>query len=258
MTSIIPIPNLPQTTSVNLFDVVVGVQSGTTVKMPLSQIAAATTAGVSSFNNRTGAVTLTTGDITGAGGAPIASPTFTGTVTIPAGAAITGYELTATANATFLPFTGGTLTGALTPSQTAGIVGTTTNNNANAGSVGQYISADNLTNVPVTNGIPTNIVSISLTAGDWDVQGNAQLNFSLGGSGTILSISTVSATFPVTTFLGLAAIFATDATQALIILATGAVRVSIASTTTVFLVGEAAFASGTAAAQGSISARRVR
>ena len=42
---------------------------------------------------------------------------------------------------------GGTMTGALTVSQTAGIVGTTTNNNANAGAVGEYIVADRLTNV---------------------------------------------------------------------------------------------------------------
>jgi hypothetical protein len=38
---------------------------------------------VTSFNGRAGAVTLTTADITGAGGAPLASPTFTGTVTAP-------------------------------------------------------------------------------------------------------------------------------------------------------------------------------
>lgn len=36
------------------------------------------TAGVSSFNTRTGAVTLLLTDVTGVGGAPIASPTFTG------------------------------------------------------------------------------------------------------------------------------------------------------------------------------------
>jgi len=40
---------------------------------------AASTSGVSSWNTRTGAVTLTLADVTGVGGAPIASPTFTGT-----------------------------------------------------------------------------------------------------------------------------------------------------------------------------------
>ena len=40
-------------------------------------------AAVTSFNTRTGAVTLTTADVTGAGGAPLASPVFTGNPTAP-------------------------------------------------------------------------------------------------------------------------------------------------------------------------------
>jgi len=44
---------------------------------------AASTGGVSSFNTRTGAVTLTGPDITGAGGALLASPTFTGVPAAP-------------------------------------------------------------------------------------------------------------------------------------------------------------------------------
>lgn len=46
--------------------------------------------------------------------APIASPTFTGTVTIPSGANISGYLTTSTASTTYLPRTGGALTGDLT------------------------------------------------------------------------------------------------------------------------------------------------
>jgi hypothetical protein len=45
------------------------------------------TAGVSSFNTRTGAVTLTSADITGAGGALLVSPVFTGTPAGPTAAA---------------------------------------------------------------------------------------------------------------------------------------------------------------------------
>jgi hypothetical protein len=40
-------------------------------------------AGVSTWNNRTGAVTMTIGDITASGGAPIASPAFSGNPTAP-------------------------------------------------------------------------------------------------------------------------------------------------------------------------------
>jgi hypothetical protein len=43
----------------------------------------ASTTGVSQFNGRTGAITLTAADITAAGGAPLASPAFTGTPTAP-------------------------------------------------------------------------------------------------------------------------------------------------------------------------------
>jgi hypothetical protein len=44
---------------------------------------AAISAGVSSFNTRTGAITLTLADVTGAGGAPLAAPHFTGVPTAP-------------------------------------------------------------------------------------------------------------------------------------------------------------------------------
>ena len=49
--------------------------------------------GVASFNTRTGAVTLTLADVTGVGGAPLASPSFTGLVTI--GGTIGGAGMTA-------------------------------------------------------------------------------------------------------------------------------------------------------------------
>jgi Chaperone of endosialidase len=58
----------------------------------------ASTGGVSSFNTRSGAVTLLTSDITGAGGAPIVSPALTGTPTAPTqGAADNSTKLATTA-----------------------------------------------------------------------------------------------------------------------------------------------------------------
>lgn len=65
----------------------------------------------------------------------------------------------------------GTLT--ITPAQAGGIVGTTTNNNANAGSVGEYLSNTGSA-VSLTSGSPTTVATITLTAGDWDVWGSAQ------------------------------------------------------------------------------------
>lgn len=65
-------------------------------------------AGVTSFNTRTGAVTLTTADVSAAGGAPLASPAFTGTPTAPtatAGTNNTQVATTAFVSASFLPIT---------------------------------------------------------------------------------------------------------------------------------------------------------
>ena len=89
---------------------------------------------VVTFNGRAGAVTLSSNDVTAALGfapAPLASPTFTGTVTIPSGASITGfaplasptftgspvvpgYLTTASAASTYAPLAAPALTGAAT------------------------------------------------------------------------------------------------------------------------------------------------
>lgn len=59
-------------------------------------------------------------------------------------------------------------TSTITPSSIAGIVGTTTNDSAQAGSVGETITAT-ATGVAQTSATLTNVTSIPLTAGDWDV-----------------------------------------------------------------------------------------
>lgn len=88
----VSISNLPSaTTPLAGTEVLPIVQGGVTKKVPASALSGTGVAGVSSFNSRTGAVAPTSGDysvgqVTGA--APIASPTFTGTVTVPNGAAL--------------------------------------------------------------------------------------------------------------------------------------------------------------------------
>jgi len=90
------------------------------------------------------------------------------------GLAINGTKLLDLSSATFA-VTGavtisGTLgvTGTITPGQTTGIVGTTTNNNAQAGSVGEYIESviASGSSVSLTTSVMVNMTSISLTAGD--------------------------------------------------------------------------------------------
>lgn len=83
----------------------------TTIQLKGSVVLASDTGTTTQIGNSTGAITLT-GTVNAAGlvgYAPTASPTFTGTVTIPAGALITGYAPTANP----------TLTGTVTLSGTA-------------------------------------------------------------------------------------------------------------------------------------------
>jgi hypothetical protein len=148
-------------------------------------------------------------------------------------------------------------TGNFTPSQTNGIVGTTTNNSANAGSVGEVVTATSGA-VSLTSTVLANITSISLTAGDWDVVGS--LAYQAAGTTTTTvtqaGISTTSATLPA---LPLYSAYAFSlAANAALFYAVPTQRISIASTTTVFLVSSANFAVSTATATGYIMARRVR
>jgi hypothetical protein len=166
----------------------------------------------------------------------------------------------------FAPLTVTSLTASstITPNQTAGVVGTNTNNSAQAGSVGEVISAVVLTGaaVALTTGVCANVTSISLTAGDWDVTGTVGLN--VGGTTVVQSvqsgISTTSATMPGFSTMGGATqlIGASFATGFPVGLGTGTARLSLASTTTVYLLATVGFTTSTAAAYGVIWARRAR
>ena len=214
-----------------------GLSCGTTFALTsgnLAQFASTTSAqllGVLSDETGSGAVVFDTSPT-------IASPTLSGTV---AGAHSYSGALS--------------FTSTITPSQTSGIVGTTTNNNANAGSIGEYVTATGA-GVALTNNVPANGTSISLTAGDWDVDGLGMVDSS-GGSvvgGVLFSLSTTSATLSTPR----TALLASLVTNGSAYLPCPTVRVSVASTTTVYLVVQASFASGSATGNGIIRARRVR
>ncbi|MFM0357949.1 hypothetical protein PQR12_31040 [Paraburkholderia nemoris] len=146
----------------------------------------------------------------------------------------------------------------ITPSQTAGIVGTTTNNNANVGSVGEYPTPGTCTTTSLTSAVAANCTSLSLTAGDWDVSAVAVFN----PAGTTIvnvqavGISTTSATF---SSIGTYSSYVWNSQAG-----TGStvpsptVRVSIASTTTVYMVVQGTFTTSTCTVSGFLRARRVR
>ena len=146
----------------------------------------------------------------------------------------------------------------------ASIVGVTTNSNAPTGAVGEFVSSNIALGsaVALTTATAKNVTSISLTAGDWDVEGNAA--FTAGATTTATAFaSAISAT---TNSLGTAPAsgayvqlgISVGAAGVEPILPTGKVRVSIASTTTIYLVAQSTFAVSTMSAYGFISARRVR
>jgi hypothetical protein len=149
--------------------------------------------------------------------APLASPTFSGTVTIP------------------------------------GVVNAS---NASAGTVGEFVTATQSTNVAMTTAVAINVTSISLTAGDWDVDGNAFILASAVTTNVVASVGTTSGALAGANSPGRIQLVATGIGQAC--WPTGRLRVNVSSPTTVYLVAQATFASGTCNAQGTIQARRMR
>lgn len=158
-------------------------------------------------------------------------------------------------------FTNLSASGPFSPAQTNGIIGTTTNNNANAGSWGEYQTNQTLATAATTD-VVMNATSISLGAGDWDVTGVVGSN-PAGTTTTsymLVGISTTSATFQV-----LSAGFLNYSQHPGSVAAGGKVngvapvtRISLASTTTVYLVAQTGFGVSTLTVNGLIRARRVR
>ena len=147
---------------------------------------------------------------------------------------------------------------------TGQIPGTTTNDNAAAGNVGEYVESVVAIGsaVALTTSTAANITSISLTAGDWDVDALAYFvpNAATVNTTEACSIGTVSATLDGTA----------GRVQAVTIPTAGITggsghscsippyRFSLSATTTIFLVAFAVFTTNTNAAFGRLAARRVR
>ncbi len=142
---------------------------------------------------------------------------------------------------------------------TQGIVGTTTNDNASSGYVGEYVYAEQLTPQALTTNTPLNVISISLTAGDWDVNATAVFagNFATVLTYALCSISATSATID-PNFNAEFSAGSTTITGAAPAIVAPLKRISIASTTTVYLVAQAGFTISTYSVYGNIQARRVR
>lgn len=142
----------------------------------------------------------------------------------------------------------------ITFNTTTGVVGTTTNDNAAAGSVGEVISSEILyaSRTSLTTATLTNVVSISLTAGDWDVFGMVGVAATGAITNIYCGISSTSVTLPDNAYTN------NNATTGSINNSIAPmVRASLSGTTTYYLVVTAGFA-GTANKYGYILARRRR
>lgn len=140
-------------------------------------------------------------------------------------------------------------------------VGTTAVGNATAGNIGEYISATGAGVTQGTSGQFTNVCSISLTAGDWDVSSCLTMNIATSVLNSYWSIASSAYSANTTTdhVLGdnwLAGQAATGNADAALTIASW--RVNVNSTTTIYLKGEASWATAAPTYYGRISARRVR
>lgn len=140
--------------------------------------------------------------------------------------------------------------------------GTTAADAAPAGQIGEYQEASRAIGAALglTNAIAVNVTSLSLGPGDWQVWGHVVFQVGSGGADILgLYISTQSATPPQlierSGQFDLAVPFMAGTGPRF---PTGVVRLSFATTTTVYLVATASFASGAVSAAGTICARRMR
>lgn len=141
--------------------------------------------------------------------------------------------------------------------------GTTTNDNAATGQTGEFVESTVLvgSSVSVTTATDTNITSISLGAGDWEVWGSIGYTPDTTTLMTTLnaSINTVSATQPTAPAGGAFTSnkFTYGAGQPQIISA-GRRRISLSGAGTAYLIARAIFTTSTLTAYGYIGARRIR
>lgn len=153
----------------------------------------------------------------------------------------------------------GTGTVSVTPGQ---IPGTSTNNNASAGNVGEYVVSQIpfSSAISVSLGATFNLTSISLTAGDWDVYGNLSIIPATGGQAVyylLVGLNNTSATFPDPSLC--VSVGCSNPASGFGASATPQQRFSLSATTTIYIVGQGNFnPSAGCVACGFLAARRAR
>jgi hypothetical protein len=199
------------------------------------------------------------------------APSGSRTYTIPDAGGAASFMLTAGAytvtgtwtNVTLVtPTLGAASATSLTFTSTSGIIGTTTNNNAATGSVGEIISSAVTSVSAATSTQYADIASIALTAGDWDV---SALFVLVQNGGTLTGVATVflgQVSGNNTTGLALGDncvnFIPPNASNSQSASAIPSWRLSLSGSVTIYLKGQAAYTVATPLWNGRISARRMR
>jgi hypothetical protein len=142
-----------------------------------------------------------------------------------------------------------TFTGANTFSGGAAIAGSTNGSSAASGYVGQTVTAG--ATVPITSGVTATITTLSLPAGDWDIFGTVFVN-----SANLVSF--ICAANTSTTIVGSNGIYLNSGSMGPISLPIPFTPTVVGSTTTIYLLVNCGYTSGSPTATGNIYARRVR
>ena len=157
---------------------------------------------------------------------------------------------------------GGSLavTGLIVPNSAVGIFGTTAGDNAQAGSVGRFVSVTVTSGaaVTLTSNTAVPITTTSLPAGDYDVWGTVV--FVPAGSTTVSSLAVGinianNAALPVAPAGGYAQIVASLSTGSQQALPVNQSRVNVTTATSIYLMADSAFGTSTMTAYGILEAR---
>jgi hypothetical protein len=148
---------------------------------------------------------------------------------------------------------------------TSALKGTVAGDDAAPGMIGEVIKGSNPTGISLANNVPTNLITLHLTPGDWNVGSITTFTpAGTGPNGLASGITLTSGTLPtdpeITSGVGIlnqlwASSMPSNKVQNI---PTSLVRVNTSAPKDVFLVVMAAFGGGTVTATGYMSARRIR
>ena len=220
-----------------MFDILTAAQNGVTAVNNLTQLLSQATVNSSSLQ-----------------------VTIASTVFITANSTLFARSSAVTGSSGVLTFNGrsGTVVSASNDYVTNQIMGSTTNDSAPTGYIGEYVSAT-ATSSTLTSASPWSVTSIALSAGDWDVRAQAQFS---GGSGptvtdVVTALSTTSNTISAGT-LGVIAHSRLSVVDLFLSHTISPTRVSLASSATILGNVQVTYSGGTYAGSVTITARRMR